>query len=180
MWLVAFKCVRCQLGIFAVANPLAHAAPSNGYGDLALTPAFQIKEIYPKVPQPDVPEFLPENIERFYSEALDNEIRENWNSCGSMCRKVVDVATKNLGANPDSKMRVRFQELESAKKITPDLAIWGQAIWKDGNDASHDSDPFSEEEAHQIRAFTELFLIYVYSLPGMLNERKAKTVQPSP
>ena len=179
-WTVTFKCTKCQRGIFATLNPLrGYTRPSEGNGDVAQTPAFQVVEIYPRIPEPDIPPYLPKNIEIFYKEARDNEIHENWNSCGTMCRKVVDVATKHLGAKPDSKITARFRELESAKKITPDLATWGQAIWKDGNDASHDSDPFTEPEARQIRAFTELFLMYVYTLPGMLNERKTR-ISPTP
>lgn len=172
--------MRCQFGIFAIANPLRDIRPSQGSGDLALTPAFQVLDTYPKITEPNVPRFLPTNIEIFYQEALDNEVRENWNSCGSMCRKVLDVATKDLGADPKDRMSTRLAKLDELRKITPDLKEWGQIIWKDGSDASHDSDPYTEPEAKRIRAFTELFLMYVYTLPGMLTERKTKTAPPSP
>ncbi|MHB1933648.1 MAG: DUF4145 domain-containing protein [Leptospirillum sp.] len=181
MWTVAFKCVRCQFGIFAVAKPYhGSLRPSQGSGDIGVTPAFRVFETYPKIFEPTVPQFLPDNIGLFYREALDNEVRENWNSCGSMCRKVLDVATKDLGADPKDRMFIRLDKLVELGKVTPDLKKWGQAIWKDGNDASHDSDPFTEKEAHQIRSFTELFLMYVYTLPKMLDERKTATQSDTP
>lgn len=59
--------------------------------------------------------------------------------------------------------------------LSPALVEWADAIWEDGNDASHDSDPFSKEEAERILSFNEIYLRYVYTLPGMLAERKAET-----
>lgn len=180
MWTVAFKCVKCNLGILALVNPYVGIRPSQGSGDLAVTRAFDVLEIYPKIPSPDVPRFLPPNIEKFYRQALDNENRKNWDSCGAMCRKVLDVATKEKGADQNDGMKKRLSFLQQNGILSPALVEWADAIWKDGNDASHDSDPFSPEEAQQIRSFTELFLMYVYTLPGMLKDRQSNTSPPTP
>lgn len=176
MWTVAFKCVRCHFGIFVTANPLVHSAPSQGSGDLALTRAFQIMETYPKIPDSEIPKYLPIDgiIGNLYRQALDSEVRGNWDACGAMCRKVVDVSTVNLGASRSKKLEQRIDDLEANRTLTPALAAWAHAVRLDGNDASHDPDPFTEDEAHQIRSFTEIFLRYVYELPGMLSESKAQ------
>lgn len=180
MWTVAFKCVRCQFGIFAVAQPHhGRLRPSEGNGDIGITPAFRVMETYPMASKPPPP-FLPDNIVKYYSQAVEAEIREMWDACGGMCRKVIDAATVDMGANKSKKLQQRIDELTDRHLLTSQLKEWADAIRLDGNDAAHDPDPFSPEEAHQIRSFTELFLMYVYTLPGMLNERKAKSAPPTP
>jgi hypothetical protein len=59
--------------------------------------------------------------------------------------------------------------------ITKDLAEWAHEIREVGNDAVHKSTPFSEKDAKDIAKFTEIFLMYVFTLPGMLAERRKKT-----
>ena len=176
MWTIAFKCVRCQFGIFTTANSLRGVRPSHVSGDLACTRAFQIIETYPQIPDPDIPQYLPTDgiIGNIYRQALDSEVRENWDACGAMCRKVLDVSTVNLGASRSKKLQDRIDELEAKRTLTPALKEWAHAIRLNGNDAAHDPDPFGQDEAHQIRSFTEIFLRYVYELPGLLAERKAK------
>ena len=176
MWTVAFKCVCCQFGIFTIANPLGGVRPSQGSGDLAITRAFKIMGTYPRIADPEIPKCLPNDgiIENLYRQALDSEVRENWDACGAVCRKIVDVATVNLGASRSKRLIDRIDELEVTRALTPALKEWAHAIRLDGNDATHDPDPFAQDEAHQIRSFTEIFLRYVYELPGMLAERKTK------
>jgi hypothetical protein len=41
-----------------------------------------------------------------------------------------------------------------------------------GNDAAHDEDPYTNEEASELLSFVELYLTYVYSLPGRLKARR--------
>ena len=178
MWTVVFKCVRCQFGIFALAIPLAHATPARGSGDLAKTRAFRVMEIYPRIGPPDIPQYVPDNIQNFYGQALEAEVRGSWDACGAMCRKVVDVATVYLGADRAKKLAPRIDDLTSKHRLTPQIQEWAHAIRLDGNDATHDPDPFKAEEAMEIRSFTEIFLRYVFELPGMLNERRARKSSP--
>lgn len=174
MWTVTFKCVCCQFGIFTIANPLGGVRPSQGSGDLAISSAFAIIGTYPMIADLEIPKHVPDKIGNLYRQALDCEVRGNWDACGAMCRKVVDVATVNLGALRSKKLVDRIDDLEVIRTLTPALKEWAHVIRLDGNDATHDPDPFEQDEAHQIRSFTEIFLRYVYELPGMLSERKTK------
>ena len=122
----------------------------------------------------EIPKHVPDKIGNLYRQALDCEVRENWDACGAVCRKVVDVVTVNLGALRSKKLVDRIDDLEVTRTLTPALKEWAHVIRLDGNDATHDPDPFEQDEAHQIRSFTEIFLRYVYELPGMLSERKTK------
>jgi hypothetical protein len=50
---------------------------------------------------------------------------------------------------------------------------WAHEIRLLGNDAAHEEDPFTPPEAESLQAFTQLFLTYAFTLPGMLAARKA-------
>lgn len=84
--------------------------------------------------------------------------------------------------NPTAKgtLEKRIDSLPAAMGVTPAMKEWAHQIRHLGNDAAHEDDPFSKEEADSLQAFTELFLTYVFTLPGMLAARKptAKTTAP--
>jgi len=169
---VFLQCNLCRRGIEVYLKCLNQPRPNNYTGDMRKGP-FQIFDVSPKPVTLTIPQHLPDNIANYYRQAVEAAQRTHWDACGAMCRKALDVATKEKGANASSGMKARLNELQTLGKLTPDLNEWGQAIWKDGSDASHDSDPFTEHEAKQILFFTELFLMYVYTLPGMLSARRA-------
>lgn len=72
---------------------------------------------------------------------------------------------------PDSKTRTLFdliKEAETQQKLTPDLAKWANQIRLVGRDAVHKKEPLSEEDAQDLHDFTELVLIYLFTLPEKL------------
>jgi hypothetical protein len=44
-----------------------------------------------------------------------------------------------------------------------------------GNDAAHDEEPFSTEDAEQLASFTELFLMYVFQVAGHAGRAEGQT-----
>ena len=94
-----------------------------------------------------------------------------------MSRKIVDVSTKQLlgdEAKKYSNIQSRIDAQHQKGKLTPDLKEWAHQIRLDGNDASHDED-FSEEDAKRLLEFAELYLIYVYTLPGRIKAVRGDT-----
>ena len=90
-----------------------------------------------------------------------------------MFRKTLDTTTQQLDATlKPKKLSQRIEALAASHAITPDMKEWAHEIRDVGNDAVHDEIPFTEEEAKDLHAFTELFLTYVYTLPGMLAARR--------
>ena len=47
---------------------------------------------------------------------------------------------------------------------------WAHEIRLGGNEALHEPEDFTREEAERLQTFTELFLTYAFSLPAMLRE----------
>ena len=63
----------------------------------------------------------------------------------------------------------RINTLEERRLITPAMKEWAHKIRLDGNEATHEEDEdFSSEQAKLMKEFTELFLIYSFTLPARI------------
>jgi hypothetical protein len=94
-----------------------------------------------------------------------------------MSRKVLDVSTQKLlgeDAKKFSTIQKRIDELASRHALTPDLQEWAHVVRLEGNDASHDEDPYTQEEADELLSFVDLYLTYVYTMPGKLKARRER------
>ena len=93
-----------------------------------------------------------------------------------MFRKTLEVALKRIRPDDNGTLKTRIDIAANAGAITKDLAEWAHRIRLDGNEAAHEEEPFSSDEVGALHRFTELVLMYLFSLPGMLKEwRTAKT-----
>jgi hypothetical protein len=102
---------------------------------------------------------------------MDNMAR-NFDAAGTMFRKSLDAALKRLDSTGKGSLQKRIDTLPAETGVTPAMKEWAHQIRHLGNDAAHEDDPFTEEEAKSLQAFTELFLTYAFTLPGMLAARK--------
>jgi hypothetical protein len=122
-----------------------------------------------------VPSHTPTPIDRYYLQAADALQSGHSDASGAMSRKVVDVSTQQL-LGEDSKnystIQKRIDALAAKNLLTPDLKDWAHQVRLGGNDAAHDEDPYTNEEASELLSFVELYLTYVYSLPGRLKARR--------
>ncbi len=91
-----------------------------------------------------------------------------------MLRKSIDVALKHVDPDLKGNLVTRINRASESGKLTPELAKWAHHVRLEGNDAAHDEDPFTAEEAGALHKFTELVLMYLFTLPGMLKERRGK------
>jgi hypothetical protein len=129
---------------------------------------------YPEVEDPEAPDHLPPNVRAFFLEAAAN-VKSGPNAAGAMLRKSIDVSLKVVA--PDAKGTL-FSRIDQAAKqniITKELAEWAHHVRLGGNDAAQDEDPITPEEAQQLYKFTELLLMYLFTLPGMLTEQRKET-----
>jgi uncharacterized protein DUF4145 len=172
-------CSNCDNGVvveFANPGSAQKHSPMQGAADPASLGWVRVRT-YPTAMPSKIPAHVPEPLTRFYGQAANALKRRDWDASGAMSRKVVDVSTQQLLGN-DAKnyenIKGRIDALSDRGLITPDLKEWAHQIRLGGNDAAHDQDPFSEGEAQELLGFTELYLTYVYTLPGSLKERKAK------
>jgi hypothetical protein len=101
---------------------------------------------------------------------LEGEVafkRGNWNAAVAMYRSALDIATKDMKDVPKNKTFFeRLQWLHDQNRITADIRSWADHVRIEGNNALHDPEDFREGDATPLRLFTEMFLRYVFELPG--------------
>lgn len=169
------RCGVCSEVVAVVFFPLGGSIPNEifkldhhlvGHPDSVRIVAF-----YPAPATPDAPDHLPENVKAFFLEAAAN-VKTGPNAAGAMLRKSIDVALKHMDPGLTGTLVKRIDKAAEIGKLTPELAEWAHYVRLEGNDAVHDDDPFTVEEAAALHRFTELVLMYLFTLPGMLEERR--------
>lgn len=146
-------------------SPMRYNAPCEG--------AFWVVSITPKPKANEAPQYTPPNVARPFIQALDNLRRSNWDAAGTMCRKALDVGTQVMDpALKPLTLYKRIENLHETGRITADLKEWAHHIRVNGNDAAHDEDEFTEDEAKDLMNFTDMLLQYLFTMPGMLAERR--------
>lgn len=176
-------CSTCEGGVIGVFDKAHGASGPQSLGQCTVDPTkqgYRLTETHP-VPTPSkIPEYLPDPLGRFYKQAADASKRGDWDASGSMSRKVIDVSTKMQLAKVADETTAkahktnfsRINALGAAGAITSDLQDWAHHVRVGGNDAAHDEEPFEKVEAEDLLSFTELYLVYVYTLPGRLRARR--------
>lgn len=132
------------------------------------------------------PEYSPTVVAGPYEQGCRALQREDWDIAGLGLRKSLDIATKKLiqdakPPNLDEALKLnlmkRIDWLHSAGKLTADLKEWAHTIRMDGNEAAHEEEPFNGITALELRHFTEVFLLYVFTMPGMIAARRARQAE---
>ena len=176
-WNTLFMCRKCQGGIVVKLRLPAHIPrqqkPSGCTGD-PRDDGFDMLAMYPK-PQPvAAPQYVPDDIAGNFVEAVDNLRRGSFTSAGMMFRRVLEQATLEIGPGLErQKLVKRIDTLAEQHNLTPAMKDWAHIIRLEGNDAAHE-DQFEKGDAEQMHWFTELFLIYVYSLPARVKKYRAQ------
>ena len=96
-----------------------------------------------------------------------------------MFRKALDAGLKNKFPEIKGSLYERIRKAEKERGLTPDLAKWADQIRLGGNEAAHDEEPFSEQDAERLRTFTDLVLRYLFTLPGVLAEAQGESANGS-
>jgi hypothetical protein len=173
-----FQCQVCGEGIIAKIQPpqnpnalnqwvTGQAPMKNQFGEILLS------RYWPETVEIKPPTDVPVNVTRFYLQGMSNMKLKHFDAAGTMLRKSLDTALKRLDPSGKGTLQHRIDNLPAAIAITPAMKEWAHQIRELGNDAAHEEDPFTEEEATTLQAFTELFLTYTFTLPSMVTARKS-------
>jgi hypothetical protein len=123
------------------------------------------------------PPDTPPSASRYFEQAVDSLNSNNFDAAGLMFRKALESATKAI--SPDSAKKplaARIKDLVATHAITPALGTWADEIRLGGNDAAHEDEPFSEEDADALHNFCENFLRYAFTLPSAVQRRASPKV----
>ncbi|WEK56473.1 MAG: DUF4145 domain-containing protein [Candidatus Brevundimonas phytovorans] len=166
--LILMLCGSCRLPITAAVRnnygALQDLIQLNG--DLTNEQWF-IRESWPEVTKAAAPAHTPWPVAKRYIEGEEAYKRKSWNAAVAMFRSSLDIATKTMADAPEgATFFKRLEWLHTNHRITPDMWAWADRVRIEGNEALHDPEDFTEEEAKPLRLFTETFLKYVFELPG--------------
>lgn len=143
---------------------------------------YHFLTIYPeKISSNTAPKYSPPNISKFFEQACRALDREDADAAGTMFRKVLDVTTKHLirrlGHSENGTLKKldlglerRIDYLHTQQKLSDDLKSWAHILREGGNDANHEEEPYKTDEAKELRSFAEVFLTYVFTIPGKIAE----------
>lgn len=185
---LAFQCIRCYWPVFV--GVLSSSVHDYSGQPLQLTPNYDkggiaVFEIRPESKRTDVsPHYTPDTVARPHDQGCRALTRGDWDAAGMCFRKALDISTKALiraAARADAANVIahnlygRIEWLHQNHKLTDELKDWAHFIRIDGNEAAHEEEPVTESEARQLHNFTEVFLTYVFSIPGMIKEKRGET-----
>lgn len=163
---VYLTCIHCGKGIGIIAEMRRSAAqPSEYRGNIE--DFYKITSFWPLPRMANAPEYTPKPVATRFLDGEDAFSRGRWTSAVAMYRSALDIATKGMPDVPMGKTFFeRLQWLHREGKITQDIKDWADQVRVEGNGALHDPEEFSEGDATTLRFFTEMFLRYVFELPG--------------
>ncbi|WP_442592506.1 DUF4145 domain-containing protein [Parapusillimonas sp. JC17] len=180
-WNVFFMCNACKGGLVVDIISTEGFGP-HGLNENLLVPGthyvshqtveFFVIDTHPKPPAHLAPDHVPERIAAAYIEASENLHRKRHETSQMLSRKALDLATKRLLPESQKWLKGRIDELRDAGKITPEMGEWAHIVRDDGNISVHDENEVTREEAAELLAFTETFLMYAFTLPGMIAKRR--------
>jgi len=166
-YILLLQCGVCGNGVIAKYRSANFGQWLNNQGG-----NVTLLEIWPKPTPIDIPQYVPNNITNFYRQGMDSLNRKNFDAAGTMFRKSLDAGLKALHPEGKGTLEKRIDNLPDILGITSALKEWAHQIRHLGNDAAHEDDPFTSDEAKILQSFTELFLTYTFTMPGMLAERR--------
>ncbi len=182
---VVFKCNRCD---DPVTLNVKRFTPNPSWStSVQFTETYKDQHyvVINVIPEPKkvslAPDDTPQHIAASYEQGLRALERGDFDVAGMGLRKALDIATKHLirSLNPSDLQNVlgrnlynRIEWLHGQNKLTLDMKEWAHIIRDEGNDAAHDEIPYTKEEAEQLQHFTQVFLMYVFTIPAMVIKYK--------
>lgn len=177
-WNMLLVCGGCGNGSVAQfkattmnANPGAFPADLGTQGKSQ----FTLLHLYPQRAPGSAPEFVPPAAASAFVEGVENLHDGRPTSAVMMFRRALDVGLKEFPSEIEAwKLEKRIDKLADAGLITKDLKEWAHKIRLEGNEAVHEIENPTKEQAEELRLFTELVLTYLFTLP-----HKVKANMPS-
>ena len=171
----------------AVVNSTQNFNPLSEYWRTQAA-TFSIRRIHPAPPVEAAPEHTPEPIADDFKEGLRCLRRGDFNAAGMMFRKALQRATTALaqtaGMTPfkaKTPLQHRIDVLAKDGHLTDSMRDLAVAIKLDGNEAAHEEDQeFDKGAATQTQEFTELFLLYAFTLPERVKHASQPKTAPAP
>lgn len=182
VWNVHMTCNACS-GPLAVMVETDGAEPMINGENITFPGQYsrgriRLRAIYPEPVLLQAPEHVPDGIAKIFIEAQHNLKPGGTGSpetCEMLCRKLLDVATRHLGQSNGTLIQ-RINALRDSETITAAMADWAHLVRIDTNVSTHTEDETTPENAKELLGFAEMFLLYAFTLPQMVERKRSKKV----
>ncbi len=136
----------------------------------------EVKQSFPEGSVIEIPRYMPKNIEKFFIQGI-KALPESPDAAGAMFRKTLEIALNDVVPKElqDKSIYDKINDAVRHNHISDELGEWANIIRIDGNEATHDENPFDLDQAEMLRQFTELFLSQIYTLPTLVRKRTKLT-----
>lgn len=169
-----FVCGNCSEGI--IVSYIPGIGGLSQIRDLESAHVLVIKT-WPALMNTDAPADTPERPALYFKQAAESFRNGHFDASGMMFRKCLESSVKAVGTESGrSSLIKRIDALASAGAITSDLREWAHQIRLGGNDAAHEDEPFSKNDAERLAAFCDAFLQYIFTLPALVKKGSALAV----
>ncbi len=169
------RCGNCgEAIIYEFQSPPNHSSmPTQVNGNLESL-GYRFIRQWPNSERGAAPQHVPENISRFFEQGTSSLLGGNFDAAAIMFRKTLEASTKEKIPDDAGKPLVkRIDLLVLSGELTKDIGQWAHEIRVGGNEAAHDEELYSADDAEALKNFTEAYLRYVYTLPTMVANRRA-------
>lgn len=131
--------------------------------------------VWPNPMPSDTSSDIPNNIRGNIIEAKKCNSVSSWRATVVMCRRAIQMACLEKGANPSDNLISQINYLKSSNIITQDLHEWATIVRWVGNDGAHPGgiEPDSED-ASSMLDLAEQFLHVLYVAPARAAAHRAK------
>jgi Domain of unknown function (DUF4145) len=130
-----------------------------------------------QVPGPrvgDEVEYLPEDIKQLYDEARNCISVNAFTSSVLACRKLLMNISVTKGAESDKSFAFYVNFLEK-HLLPPNSKLWVDHIRLKGNEATHEINHMTSEDALELLEFTTMLLRIVFEMPGKMMKHEKKS-----
>ena len=166
------KCLQPSCAIMEGDGRVGMNSWTGHSGDVAQL-GWEVKQFWPEVEGPLIPENLPPDVERVYLQAERNfPMVGNEEAAETLYRKALDIGLNKIDSETKGVLATRIKKLADDGKLTADIQEWSSHIRVLGNEAAHDEQPPTRDELKDLRSFTEMVMRYLFTLPAMVRARK--------
>jgi hypothetical protein len=164
-----FVCGACREGL--IAEFWGAATVMQIGGDLSQA-GIHLGRMWPEPPSGEAPDDTPPTAANFFQQGVSSFLAGNYDAAGMMFRKTLESATKILNpAQSTLSLMKRIDNLVEIGGLTPEMGSWAHEVRLGGNEAAHEDEPYTREEAQDLRYFIENFLRYAFTLPSAVRRR---------
>jgi hypothetical protein len=122
-----------------------------------------------------VSEIPDKSVEYLYTEARKTTGTGSYTAAVLCCRKLLMHIAVSKGAKEGDTFVNYVQFLSDNNYIPPDAKDWVDHIRTKGNEANHEINIMSKDDAKELLSFIEMLLKIIYEFPAMIKKKKNKS-----